>query len=172
VTEAHKLALGELAGLHGTARPQADVLLRAAATLKSKASSLLGELVVDTTPASGNSSSQVFAQLAGKEAATVEASVATDAVGTIVHTIDAGGSLLATVTADQVARVRARVNADLGQAQVNAGSSGGSQNGSLSGSASATIGGAGANGSANVSAGAGLGAPGAGNADATIGLGL
>lgn len=188
VTEAHQLALDELAQLQGTTRARADALLNAAATLKAQASSLLGKLVVDTTPDTGGSPPAVFAQLAAKESAKLEASITPDAATAVADTIDAGGSLLAAVTSDQVAQVLARVNADLAaQAQVNGSSSeGGSGSGSSAGSGrgdgtgtdsnsgSSVSGSVGASGSGEVSAGAKAGTDAAvkPGVSTTLGLGL
>ena len=146
VTEAHQVALGELAQLHVTTRAHADALLNAAAGLKVDASSLLGKLVVDTTSDTGNCPPAVYAQLAAKESANVEARIAAKAAVKIANTIDAGGSLLAKVTADEAAQVRALLTADLAaQAQLGGSSSaGGSGSGSGDGSGPADGSGSGA----------------------------
>ena len=112
VTEALQLALEARARLSGTANAS---FLDDAATLRAKASGLLAKLVVATTPgATRCSSPAVVAQLAANASADVVASVLADADATIAGTINAGGSLLATVTAQQLAELRARVIAQLG----------------------------------------------------------
>ena len=193
VTEGHALTLDELARVHGTARIRANALLRAVANLKVKAGSLLAKLVLDTVPNTvGCPSATAFAQLATKESSDIAATLNADVAGGLANVIDAGGSLLASLTADQAAQARARVNADLGcqPRDSGSGSAAGSPSGSGSNSGSGTSGGdnasggdgvtgqvgAGAGVTGQVGVGAGLGASGStnisGKAGVSAGLGL
>jgi hypothetical protein len=173
VTEGHALTLEELARLHGTTRVHANALLRTVANLKLKAGSLLGKLVLDTMPDTvGCPSAAVFAQFATKESSDIAGTLTADVAGGLANAIDAGGSLLASLTSDQAAQARARVNADLGcqPRDAGSGSAEGSQSGSGSDGGANTSGGANANGGAGVTGQVGVGAGETGQVGAGAGV--
>lgn len=138
VTQGEELALSVTARLASASSAAVKTITDELATLSGQATGLLGQLVVDTTPDTISCpSASAFAKLVASDAASMQTEV--PGVGATISAIsgllNAGGSLLANVTADEAVQVDAQVQADV-TCQPDSGGDTGS--GSASGAASAS----------------------------------
>jgi hypothetical protein len=110
ITHGLELSVNGLARLAADARAKAHVGTGEVAQLASDAQGLLAKLAVETTPeVNGCPSASTFADVAARAAASEEAKVRAALSSPVIgDVVNAGGSLFATVTADEVAKVKAQ----------------------------------------------------------------
>jgi hypothetical protein len=141
VTQGQELTLSVLAKLSIETKVQAKAIADQVAALAGQVHDLLSTVVGQVTSvSSGCLSANVVAQLVSTETASVQSDVARtiSSLPLIGSVLDAGGSLLATLSADETAQIEAQVQADVNCQPSSDGDGSGTSGGSGSTAGSST----------------------------------